>query len=527
MEHQAGGGPLSERISTGVEGLDETLGGGIFRGGIYVVTGRPGAGKTVLGNQIVFQHVAEGGRALFVTLLAETHAMMLAQVGRLSFFDPAAIGDSLSYMNGYASLEEGGLDGLRKTLRDTVRQQRASLLVIDGVVTAAHIAGSVLDYKRFIQDLQTWVGMMRVTVLLLTSAGNSQRADAEHTMVDGVIELEIRAQGMRALRELEVTKLRGSGFLEGRHPYLISRDGMSVFPRFEARFGAPTLPTRSPRRVSTGAKGLDPLFGGGLSEGSTTLVLGSSGSGKTVLGLHFLAAGGRAGEPGLHFGFFEPPEILAQKGDRLGLGLSALLAGGQVAVEWEPQTELHLDAIGHRLLRVVDERKVRRLVFDGLSGVREAAAYPSRLGTFFAALAQELAARGVTTLLTEETQELFVRRIEIPTRGVSAICHNILFLRQVESGGELRRLLSVMKTRDSAHERGLHAFELTDRGFEVEGRFGQHSALRGVPEDHEPPSGRDAKKAPRSAKKSSARPSNDRAKPVLSSGARKARKVRK
>jgi circadian clock protein KaiC len=467
--------PLT-RCSTGVSGLDAILGGGLFSGSIYIVAGSPGAGKTILGNQICAHHVGHGGSALYVTLLAETHGRMLTYLRSLSFFNDSAVGTSLKYLNGFTTMETEGLAGLLRLLRNAVRAQKATLLVLDGLLTASLVAPSEIDYRKFIHELQTWVGVLGCTVLFLTSSRVDDDSRAEHTMVDGIIQLDVRVAGLRALRELRVTKFRGSAFIQGFHPYSIASDGFSVFPRVEASLVASAPQRAASSRIRCGCPRLDELVGGGLRRGSTTLLVGSSGAGKTVLGLQFLAAGVSEGESGLHFGFYETPADLIAKGNRFGWNFDDAIARNLLSTVWQPASEHILDELAYKLLAAVRERRAKRLVIDGLVGFKEAA-YKERLSALFALVADELGALGVTTLITEETRELFVRRIEIPTSGVSAVFHNIIFLRQVEKESELLRLLTVMKTRDSAHDRGLYQIDITDQGLKVGERFMSSEAI--------------------------------------------------
>lgn len=454
-----------ERVATGVAGLDRILGGGLVRGSIFMLCGRPGAGKTILSNQVAFAHVRGGGSVVYATLLAETHARMIAQLSALSFFDQTLIGNKLKYLSAYEAITEGGLDALLKLVQAMVRDQGATLLVLDGMVTAEGLARSPVEYKQFISRLQAWMAMVECTVLFVTSAGLEAGVAPEHTMVDGIIELASERFRMRNLRTISVNKMRGGAFLEGQHSYLITDDGVRVFPRLEAVLDVGRRPPSS-RRVTTGVPGLDAVLKGGIVAESTTLLLGSSGAGKTVLGLQFLAEGARRGEKCLHFGFYEPPAQLIGKADRLGLGFSSLIEGGNLFLKWFRPAEIQIDALVHCLLEIVRERKVERLFIDGFVGFRSTS-INERISSVFSAVSDELVAHGVTTLISDETRELFVHEIEVPTPNVSAIFHNILFVRHVEVGAELQRLLSVMKTRDSDADRRLWRYEIEDGGVRI------------------------------------------------------------
>ncbi len=277
-----------ERVPSGVPGLDTVLRGGFPRGGIHILQGAPGAGKTILGNQICFRHAAMGGRALYATLLAESHARMLLHLGTLRFFDPSRLPDQVSYISGLGALEGEGLPGLVTLLRREVAARKATVLVLDGLVAAEDRAASATEFKKFIQELQAQAALHGCTAFLLATA-KGQAVPPEHTMVDGIVELTDVRYGSRTERGLFVNKLRGSDYLPGRRPFRITPEGLVVHPRIEAAFRGTTRPDEAKSgRLTTGVEDLDAMLGGGMMEATVTGVLGPSGIGKTTLGLHFV-----------------------------------------------------------------------------------------------------------------------------------------------------------------------------------------------------------------------------------------------
>ncbi len=472
-----------QRVPSGVPGMDEVLKGGFLKGGVYIFQGTPGAGKTIFANQICFHHAASGGRAVYVTLLAESHTRMLQHLRPMSFFDESAIPERIYYVSAFRTLEDEGLKGLIDLLRREIRGHRAGVLVLDGLVAAEESAPSDREFKKFIHELQSHAAAADCTVFLLTS-GRTPAVVPEHTMVDGLIELEDRLHEMRTERCLQVRKFRGSGTLRGRHSFRITPDGIRVYPRLETALATPSRRPASPEgRITSGVAALDALLPGGVPFASTTALMGPSGAGKTTLALQFLAPA-TTEAPGLFFGLYETPDRLRAKARAIGFDLGAKEARGDVRVEWFPQGENLLDELGHHLLEAVKKAGVERLVIDGLGGFMESAIDPSRISRFFSVLANELRALGVTTLCTLETRELFGPVLQVPITGFSSLVENLIVMRYVEVRGRLVPLISIAKVRDGAFDPALHAFRITAQGVQIEAPFeGYESILTGLPHE--------------------------------------------
>lgn len=458
-----------ERVPTGLPGLDMILRGGFLRGGIFIVQGSPGAGKTILGNQICFHHVAAGGRALYVTLLAENHARMLLHIGQLGFFEEEVIPHRLYYISAFRVLEEEGLLALLQLLRREVQARSASFLILDGISAIEEAAASSREFKKFIHELQAQAAITDCTMLLL--AGTSQSA-TEHTLVDGVVDLQTKLYGRRAERVLQVHKLRGSGYLRGEHSFRITNAGIEVYPRTEAVLAHPSVADKiTGRPTSTGVAQLDRIMGGGFPQHSTALLIGPPGIGKTTLGLHFLSECNRD-SPGVFFGFYETPAAIRDKANVLGLPLGRLIDEGCVEIIWQPTTEGLLDATCDQLIAAVKRRGARRLFIDGLQGFDKLAPERDRLGHIFSAFSSEFRGRGVSTLYTTEA-ELIGPVLGMPfsglaLQGVSCIAEIILLMRYVELRSRLHRMISVLKVRDAEINCALHQFTITGRGIVIE-----------------------------------------------------------
>ena len=457
------------RISTGVAGLDTLVGGGLVTGGVYLIMGRPGTGKTTLGNQACFTHVKAGARAVYVTLLAETHARMLRNLTAMSFFDADAIGTSISYVGAYMTLRERKLPGLLALLRRVLADDKPSLLVLDGLSSAAALAEQDNQLREFVAELQVLSDMSGCTTLVLANMSATQAASAEHSMVDGLIELTLDRSTSRAVREIEVLKFRGGDHFLGKHDFEISNEGVRVRPRTEMLLARRTDAGQAThgRRTPTGINNLDQMLGGGLLSSTATMLLGFSGSGKTMLALTFLDEGGKRNEPGLYFGFYETPERLIECAENVKLPLRRHVEAGLVSMQWQSSLRYSLDALGEMLIDDVRRRKVKRVVIDGIDGFRQCAVHPERTLRFLTAVTNELRALDVTVLITEETQKIFGPEVEVRIPGISALVDNIILLEYLDVGSELRRLLSIVKQRGSGHDGNVRELKITDSGVDL------------------------------------------------------------
>jgi circadian clock protein KaiC len=467
----------TRRVPTGSTGLDALLNGGWLHGGTYMVTGAPGTGKTLLGNQLCFSHVAGGGRAVFVTMLSESHGRMMTHLHRMNFFRRDVIGQSLHYVSGYATLKAEGLDGLARLLYRSVREHQATVLVVDGILAVQESAGSVLAFREFLHALGVHNALAGCTTLVLTNR-QENAADPQFAMVDGVVVLELQQRGLRAVRTVEVTKLRGEAQLLGRHTFEINERGLNVYPRLESLYPHPPREEPEPaRRLGFGLQRLDEMLTGGVLPHASTLLLGSPGSGKTLLGLHFLESGARQGEPGLYFGFMETAPRLLAKATGVGLELQPWVDTGRLVMETRAAVESLPDALVHELLGLVERHRVKRLVLDGLEPLLQEPLEPARAPGFLTALINVLRSRGVTTLMTQQTQVLFGPRLEARLEGVEATVDNIVFLRYVEFRSQLYRMLSILKMRESDYQPALREFSISTRGIDVAETFESAEAI--------------------------------------------------
>ena len=473
-----------ERVGSGIQRLDYILKGGFVRGGTYPLSGPPGSGKTIFANQTCFRHIADdGGRCIYFTLLAETHAKMLRHLETLDFFDPGVVPERLTYVSGYQALRQGGLSGLLDLIRTTLKAARPSLVVIDGLHVAHRSAATPREYDEFLHQLQAFTSIADATTLLLTPV-TSRRDDSENVVVDGIIELSYQLLGPRAVRELTVHKFRGTDYLLGRHEVEISSEGLQIHPRTEIQYDAPPEKADERReRMAFGVGHLDRMLHGGVLSGTSTTLLGSPGTGKTLLGLSFLVEGARRGQKGIYFGFYEPPPRLIEKAEKVGIPLRKYVRQGAIELLWKPPLEHFMDSLAEQLLetlRLDGEATKRRLFIDGVEGFESAAVYADRMPRFISALANQLRMLDVTTVISAEL-DLFKPEVDLARPEMGTVTEGVILLRYVELGSGIRRLVSILKMRESEYDTSICEFEITDRGLVVKGPFDADAVLTGRP----------------------------------------------
>ncbi len=469
-----------ERIVTGVPRLDYILKGGFIKGGTYTIMGPPGSGKTIFGNQICFNHIEDKkGHCVYITLLAESHGKMLTHLGTLNFFKPEVIPEYLFYMSGYRALKKDKLPGLLELIQKTIKERRASILILDGIQAAAKHADEKMDFEEFIHELQAYANILQCTTLMLTPANRVKTDDVENVVVDGVIEMSYQLIGPRAVRELTVHKFRGTDFMVGKHETEITANGLQIHPRTEIQFDEPAEDAQEERiRMGFGIKKLDEMLQGGLMSGTTTVLLGSPGTGKTMLGLTFLVEGAKKKQKGIYFGFYEPPPRLIEKAERIGIPLRKYVDEGLIEIIWQPPLEHYMDALAERLLEKIksDNHDKGRLFIDGVEGFRSAAIYQDRIKRFLSAFCNQLRMSDVTTLITEEL-DLYKSEVELPTPELATVTEGVILVRYLELNSQIHRLISILKMRESLYDTSIREFEINDSGIQVSDSFKSAEAV--------------------------------------------------
>jgi circadian clock protein KaiC len=449
--------------------LDALVGGGWPLYGVVAVVGAPGTGKTVLAQQAVFSAARAGRPALYFSGISEPHDQLIQNMRGFAFFDESVLASQVQFLSLASALEEGG-DAVEQVVQ-TARRSRAGLVVVDGYYGLRILMESDRQSAAFLYRLSTQISIIGARLMVVLEADPESGLFATELPMAGVIlALSHDNTNPSGRRDLRVLKRRGAHPLPGLHAFTIDTRGITCYPQLESTIQPPRVPFRPSERAPLDLPALDEMLGGGLTAQSMTVVAGSVGTGKTSLGLQFLAAGVSRGEPGLFLGFHETYEQLLAKAAGIGFDLAGAEAAGLVQLMVQPPVALDADILAHILQQRISSQGTRRLVVDSVADL-EALVPPSRAHVFLAAVVALLRRDQVTAVLTKETAQPFSADVDFGDLPVSVLAENILLLRQVPTAGEIRRVLAVVKMRFSDYDRQIREFTIGDQGLTVLGRW--------------------------------------------------------
>jgi circadian clock protein KaiC len=455
-----------EVAETGIPSLDILLGGGIPARQTVVITGEPGTGKTILASQIAFSHAQRGNNVVFATIASESHEKLLTELQSFGFFDPDRVGRELFVLSAYPAMKKGPKEAKELLLR-SIRERNAKLLVIDGLRSVRDLWQDESKLRDLLYELNVGITQLGATGLLTTEYPVEKLMEyPEATTVDGIISLSVRRPQGRALRRAQVVKLRGCNHLSSEHVMHISEQGVHILPRLEETT-RPEPFTPSSQRAAFGLPELDEMLKGGLPEKSTTLLVGSTGGGKTLLALNFVATGAKNGQPGILLTHTEPVERLVARAKGTGLDVEPLMQNGMLHIVYRPPINLESDMLIAELLELVQKQGAKRVVVDGIGELESSIVETSRARELLHALIVQLRNHGVTSVFIKEVPKLIGREVDFSDTPISITAENLLFVRHTEMQGRIYRLLSILKMRESDYDPYVRQFEITNTGIHV------------------------------------------------------------
>src|SRR5687767_1779021 len=454
----------TERMSSGNREGDHILGGGFPSNSINIVMGHPGSGKTIFAEQLIFHNAGHDRPILYFTTLSEPLSKVVRYLQGFSFYDEEKLGTQVVYEDIGPQLAAEGAAALVPLLREAITTLSPKVIVIDSFKAVHDLAPTVAERRRTVYEMTALLSAYGTTAFLLGEYTEDDiLAYPEFAVADAIVELSRRRLGNRDERYFRVFKLRGSRYLEGAHAFRITDSGLDIYPRLVS----PAVPAGYEpvsERISTGVKGLDEMLDGGLWRGTTTLLAGPSGAGKTTIGLQFALEGARRGEPTLYMNFQENPTQLVRTIRGLGFDLEEAQAQGLDLVYASP-VELQIDSIIVEMFRRIEQGGVRRLVLDAVGDLASAASDTQRLHDYLYALVQHFAVRTITSVLNLETMGNTIGGGGVQN-AVSYLSDNVLLL-TVDGETRTRRSLRILKTRGSAHDSRVREVEISSTGLRV------------------------------------------------------------
>ena len=477
----------TKQAEFGIPGLDNILSGGLERDRVYLLEGNPGTGKTTAAMRFLIEGAEKGEATLYITLsetenelrsTAQSHDWGLKGVEVFELVPPESLLDedqqqSLLYSS---DLELGETTRLILAAVERVKPTR---VVIDSLSEIRLLAQGSLRYRRQVLALKHYFAKQGATVLLLDDLTTDVNDKTVHSVAHGVIQLEELAPEYGSeRRRLRVIKYRARQYRGGYHDFVIRKGGLEVFPRIVAAEHRAVF-ERTP--VSSGIAELDKLLGGGVERGSSTLILGPAGTGKSLFAIHFAVAAVARGERAALFLFDEELGLLFDRMRGMGIDLEAMQKDGKLVVEQVDAAEMSPGEFATRVRRCVSQQHIQTVVIDSLNGYRVAMPQEEFLILHIRELLQYLNRQGASTFLTV-AQHGLVGSLSAPV-DVTYLADTVVLLRYFESAGTVRRAASVIKKRSGPHEKSIREYTITNDGLTLgEPLSGLHGVLRGVPD---------------------------------------------
>jgi len=473
-----------KKLPTGIPGLDEILGGGLPEFSFNIIAGAPGCGKTTLAHQFVFANATPEQPALYFTVLGEPALKMLRYQQQYTFFDLSKLNSSVRFINLSDVLVDRGLAGILEEITKEVEAVNPRIVVVDSFSTVIRSAdGGEMQIQQFVQNLGLLLTGWQATTFLIGEYSELEvRDNPVFTVADGLFWLSQNVERNSIVRKLQVIKLRGQMSVPGLHTIRISSNGVQAFSRTLGLVGrSRSLPVN--KRLSIGIPELDEMLGGGIPEGDSILIAGSSGTGKSILATQFIAAGIREGQTGIVAVFEERPEEYAGRASSFGLDLGTPQLDGSLKVIYLRPLDLSVDETMQEILDAVKKTGAKRLVIDSLAGFEMALA-PGFRADFREPLYRmifALTGLGITILSTVEMEEHFTDLL-FSTYSISFLTDDIIRLRYVEIESRLRKVLTVVKMRGGVHSTDIREYEITSKGMVIGERLtGYDHLITGIP----------------------------------------------
>ena len=455
-----------DRISTGNDVLDSILDGGFPTNSINIIMGLPGTGKTILAEKIIFSNASTERPALYIATVSEPLDKMLRYLQEFDYFEAGAIGDTVIYDDMSEVLRTGDLHDFVVELISLVKEHNPSFLVIDSFKALHAFTSSGKEFRTFISELLNTLSALAVTTFLVGEYTSDDIASKpEFAIADGIIELVLQKVGVKDVRYLRVIKERGSQFRNGEHAFKIDHSGLVVFQRLVTPPDAVSYELVH-KRDKTGVAVFDEMVADGFWQGASTIVFGPPGSGKTLLGLHFIFKGIEMGHKGLIATMEENPTQLHRIVSGFGWDMQKAVDDGMLELYYVSPVDIYIDEFVSTVSSMAVKSGAKRVMIDSLSDLVSSEPDVRRFRDFIYSLVQAMSTKGISTYMTHEMNNLFATSVTTEF-GISHMSDNIVLIHYLRQQSEIKRAISIVKTRASMHDPRIRQFEITAEGFKI------------------------------------------------------------
>ncbi|MEX0719778.1 MAG: circadian clock protein KaiC [Balneolaceae bacterium] len=459
-----------QKTPTKIEGLDEVLLGGLPTGRLTIINGGPGAGKTILGLELLIRGTEAGNPAVFISFEETDEAMRrnalsmgwdLAKIEKAG--DLALINPEINY--DVVASGEFNIEGLCAILEGQAKRIGANILIIDAVDMLMRLFDDPARARSQMITLHRWLNERKLTAVMTVKSTESYQQEFNYLdfMADCVIKIDQRVEEQITTRRLHVLKYRGSDFSSREHPFVISKNGIIVMPLSSVNL----IQQATGKFVSSENKKLDEILGGGYRRGSSILISGPSGSGKTSLAFMLSSAAAKRGERVLYLSLEQSETALISEMKSVGLNLESLIEQKTLRITAVMPEALGMEEHLYRIIQEIDEYKPEHLVLDAISATTRIGSKKAAM-EFLIRLYHTAKRRGITCIYTNRIFSGIDEDIEISGLGISSLVDSAIILNYFRDKDEIGRTLLVLKSRGTNHSNRYHKFKITDNGIVID-----------------------------------------------------------
>ena len=464
---------------TGIKELDQILNGGFPKGSVVLVSGAAGSGKTLLSFEWLFNGVTKFNQNGIYVTFTEPLFKTLKNLESMSFYKRSIIEEEkIKILDIRKEFHKPDFNEkeILNIIEEEVKKNNTQRLVIDSISAFAYNLETKARIRKFIFNLGTMLASLGITTMLISEAAKDKQSvyGVEEFISDGIITMKQDGYKFQSVRSIEILKMRGINYQRGISTFRITKEGIKIFPQLMI----PLIQDIETEKISIGVSGLDKMTNGGVYKGSTNLIAGSTGSGKSILGLHFVWEGLKKGEPCLLAGFEESRGQILRNANAFGFDFETYEKKGLLKIMTAYPSQKYIEEHLLNIKEIVDDMGIKRCVIDSLSSIGNSFE-KDQFRYFVKRLNGYLKYKGVTSVFTTATASLMAME-KLTAANLSTMTDNIFLLKYVEAGGEIKLMMTVLKTRGHDHSKSLKEYKITNKGIVIGESFkGYESIMTG------------------------------------------------